>query len=406
MADETAVIEAPKTFPGTRNAKEEMAELNSLWSPVPAPGKKEAEPEPQAKPAPATVTPEPGKEPVKPAAAPEPTEQDDEQFLAKDEIPKAKKDWDARKAAEARRLARKEAVIAQLARERDEAKKSQPITKIEDDPRWQAKEKEIADYSERLRVHDIENHPKFKAFYDNKINTQIDMAKRIVGKENEERVVAILNLADGDYRNQQIEEFSSGLSTTAAARLGAVLNSMDEIRTDRKTQIDAAKADFSKMQEQENSRKETESKTRMQQAEKLFNDSIKAFNDDKNGLDMFKPIDGNEEHNKGVNARIEYAKALLFGNHQPQELVAAALKVASFPSVVASHQNALKRIAELEGQVKSMTASQPKLEGNHKADSAAPDKKENKGSKFIRDTRSDTVNWMKGTFADAEQDGE
>jgi len=100
-------------------------------------------------------------------------------------IPKNQKDWEAYKVAEKTRLAEKESEIEKWKKEAEEARKAPPVSTVsDDDPRIISTKKERDELSEKLRLVDITNHPKFKAYYDGKINSQVEMAKKIVGDEN------------------------------------------------------------------------------------------------------------------------------------------------------------------------------------------------------------------------------
>lgn len=428
MPEATAVIDQPKgSFPGMRNAADETAELGKLWSISGAPTDPQPEAPPKVPAAPANVAekvaaPAPSAQAAPAASATndghrpplqqEPTEAEDEKLLGTDQLPRTDIEghFKARKAAEARRQKRFQDQIGTLNQQLTEAKKVQPVGKIEEDPRWQAIQKENSELSERLRVHDITSHPRFKAFYDQKITAQVDMAKRIVGSEHAERAATLLSLPDSEYRNTQLEELMGNLSTVQQNRLGGVVNALEQIQADRSSQIELAKADFDKSQSEARQRAEADTNQRKNAAETLFTNALKTFTEGEKALEVFQnkeATEANKEWNDGVKARIDFARGLLFGEQKPETLIHAAFSAAAMPGLVKSNQAANARITELEAQVKALTAAQPRTGGNNGGGEPAgngerkpadPTKKRG----MVRNSAADTADWMKETFADQE----
>jgi hypothetical protein len=280
-------------------------------------------------------------------------------------IPRTSKDWDAYKVAEKSRLAEKETEIEKWKKEVEELRKAPPVSTVsDDDPRIVSTQRERDELSEKLRMVDITSHPKFKAYYDNKTNAQIDMAKRIVGTENSEAIATLLKLPDNEYRQGKIEELVSQLSPIQQSRVAGVLNSLNEIDIERDGQIEQAKKDYVVYQEKAKTDAEAKQKENMTKAETAFTSVLSTLQNpkDKDGLFIFQKQDGNEEWNKGVDERTKYAKEMLFGKHDPQVLIRAAFHAAALPGVVKAYQTLQEQLKGLESQVKGMTAAQPKLE--------------------------------------------
>lgn len=353
----------------------------------PAPIEPAPEPPPAtpATPAPATVLPKPVVEP---------------------KIPRTAKDWDAYKAAEKRRLEEKESELATIRKELDEARKTPPVTAIPDsDPRIAAAKKEAEELSEKLRLVDITQHPKFKSYYENKVSAQVEMAKKIVGPDNAEAIATLLKLPDNEYRQTRMEEIVSTLSPIQQSRVGSVLNSLQEIEMERDSQIEQAKKDYSLYQEKAKLDAESAQKTAMQKAEASFSAVISTVQNpkDKDGLFIFQKQEGNEEWNKSVDDRVSYAKNLLFGQQQPESLMKAALHAAALPGVVKSYQIALDKIKALEEQVSGLTAAQPRMEGRaplEGGEGAKPAQPKSKNP--FMDGRGQAASWIKDINAVSE----
>jgi len=283
-------------------------------------------------------------------------------------MPRDAKGWKAYKQAAADRLHTVAEENATLKRQIEEFKKTAPSTKLEEDPRYKTIDEENRKLSEQLRIVAIEKHPRFQQFYDNKINAQIDLAKRVVGPENADRIATLLKMPDNDYRAQQIDELTNSLSPTQQARIGSVLNSLESIQFDRQAQIDQAKTDGERLFNEAKANAEKQQNERKGQLETLFQNVTQSVSDpaSKDAISVFQKQDGNEDWNKGVDARLAYAKSLLFDSHTPETMIKAALQASALPGLLKSHAEALDKIKTLEAQVKGMSAAQPTLEQKQK----------------------------------------
>ena len=325
-------------------------------------------------------------------------------------IPRTSKDWDAYKVAEKARLAEKEIEIEKWKKEAEELRKAPPVSTVsDDDPRIVSTKKERDELSERLRLVDITSHPKFKAHYEGRVNAQIDMAKRIVGTENSEAIATLLKLPDNEYRQNKIEELVSTLSPIQQSRVAGVLNSLNEIDIERDGQIEQAKKDYVKYQEDSKLAAEAKQKENMNKAEAAFTSVLSTLQNpkDKDGLFIFQKQEGNEEWNKGVEERTKYAKEMLFGKHDPQVLIRAAFHAAALPGVVKAYGALQEQLKGLEEQVKGMTASQPNLEAHSTPEGGeqAPAGKGEKGKKGkFMGGREMAADWIKSLNETPQQE--
>jgi len=103
-----------------------------------------------------------------------------------------------------------------------------------------------------------------------------------------------------------------------------------------------------------------------------------------------------EEWNKGVEERVNYAKNLIFGMNPPETLMRAVFHAAALPGVVKAYQTLLSQVNGLKEQVKGMTAAQPALEsiaapeGGEKGAAAKP-----KGEGKFLGGRAQAAGWIK-----------
>lgn len=321
-------------------------------------------PEPKAPEPAAPPAPEPPKlavtapaEPAKPAA------EDDES-----KWPRSAKDWDAFKAK------RKERETA-LSKERDDIKAerdrlNEEITTLKGQgpsPELETLKKERDEYEQQLRLHAVENHPKFKAYFDGKTNAQIELAKRIVGTDNADAISKALALPEGDYRDAKIQEVFDTLSPLQQSRLGSVTNALSEIQAERQTEVARSRENFEKMQTEQKTAQERTAAESNKAAQDAVNDALAKAQDPKTGLFLFQKQEGNEAWNKEVDSRIAGFKHLATGPATREQRIQACRDAAAFPAVLRYAQERDAEIAKLTAQVKSLSAVQPSPGGKGNA---------------------------------------
>jgi hypothetical protein len=316
-----------------------------------------------------------------------------------EKMPRTAKDWDAFRAANKKRIEEKESELAKVNARIAELEKAPKPNATGDDPRVVELQQQADELSERLRLVDITNHPRFKTYYDQKIGAQVEMAKKIVGADNAEAIASLLKLPDNEYRQARLEEIVTTLSPIAQSRIGGVLNQLQEIEMDKENQIQLAKTDFTASQEKARKDAESARATNIQKAESAFSTVVSTLQNpkDKDSLFIFQKRDGDEEWNKGVDDRLKSAKDLLFGQQPPEQLMRAALHAAALPAMVSRYHEAQDKIKALEDQVAGLTAAQPRSssggggpEGAEKPAGQPPAKKSN----FL-DGRGQAAGWIK-----------
>jgi hypothetical protein len=323
----------------------------------------------EAEPKPGDVPPEPKPTPppAQPAAA-KPTEPKSDDT---DKWPRTAQDWKKFTKARDEQYAAKDAAIkkleSDLQAERERVAKAIPAS---ESPEFDALRKERDLYSEQLKVVSVENHPKFKAHFENRTNAQIELAKRIVGTEKAERLTTLLKLGDSDYKTSQIENLISDLSPMNQSRIAGVVNALDEIANERQSEISKARENYDKMTAEQ----QAQANNRKQGIEKMFSDRIALAQDKEKGFFLFQPREGDEAWNKSVTDRIESAKSLLFGSPKPDRLMQAALDAAAYPELLKSMLAADEEIEKLRTQVKELSGASPQITGGRTANGseAAP----------------------------------
>lgn len=365
----------------------DIAPVTTPPTPTPEPPKPAPE-KPSDKPSePAVTAP---KEPVKPDA-PKPEEPEKR-------WPRTAVEWDNYKKADKERL-------DNIARERDEIKAERDRVKQEIEslkkqgpsPELDALKKERDELSDRLRLVSVENHPKFKSYFENKTNAQLELAKRIAGNGKGDRIVELLKAPESPIRDQELEQALADLTTVQQSRIASVLNNLAEIESERHSEIAKARDSYERIQsEQQEAHKANQSKV-----QKTFTDIVQSFTDKEKGNPAYQKRDGDEAWNSSVEQRLEQAKTLLFGDAGQDRVMKAALDAVAYPVALAQLKEVVSENARLQAQIKELTAAQPKVEGAQTTlTGGTPPTPKPKG--YDSDPMQAAVNWMKQIHAPQE----
>jgi hypothetical protein len=221
-------------------------------------------------------------------------------------------------------------------------------------------EKENEEMSKRLQVLDVTQHPKFQAYFENKVAAQKELGKRIVGAEKGPAFEKLLALPDSDYKNQQIEEFVSDLPILQQSRIGAVLNALEGINQEKTAEIAKAGEHRTQLTEEQKVKQAQNAAAK----ERVINEVTAQITSEKDGMAIFQKRADDVAWNQAVDERIATAKKLLSGQGlKPADIVRAAFHATAVPAILQAYQNDMKEsqetITKLEEQVKALTAAQP-----------------------------------------------
>ncbi len=321
---------------------------------------KEVEPAP---PAPTSAAPEP-KSSDAPTNPPEKSTETEA-----DRWPRSAKDWSKFIAVRDENYKKRDSRIKELESKLTETEKA--LKALPTDPaafetiksereRFEAESKDL---SERLRLAAIESHPKFKAYYDGKVNAQVDIARRVVGPEKADAIAEALRMADGAWKSARLEELSMDLSAMQASRLGSVLNAIEEIDTERKGEVARAKTDFETAQAKASAAANAAREQSAAKANARFDAIVKQAADPQEGIPLFQTRDGDESWNKAVQARIDGARQTLFGtNGNADTLIRKAIAAEAFPALLESYNTLLAQTNALKEQVAKLSSASPTIE--------------------------------------------
>ena len=324
-------------------------------------GTLETEVQPVNQPQEPVVPPTPAPAPA-PTPKPEPKPAEAPQAEGEEKWPRTSADW--KKFTEGRKKEREElsSKIAELTKDRDTLnEKLKGLSSFQETPEYKALVKERDEYSERLRMVEVTQHPKFKAHFDGRVNEQIALAKSIVGDGKADEVAKILSLPNGEWRNQQLRNFVSELDVYDQSRLGAVVNALSVIDAQKEAAINEAKTSYAALTESQKRAAEQAKLQQQSSIQKLIDDGIKGITDSTKGNPVFQKRDGDDKWNAAVEKRIETVKGLLTGEVSPQDIFKTAVNAVAYHQVLSDMQEMKTENDSLKKQIEKLTAAQPSI---------------------------------------------
>ena len=224
--------------------------------------------------------------------------------------------------------------------------------------RLAAIEKERDELSDRLRVSDVEQHPKFKQYFDGKNTELISAAKAIVGAEHGDKLEKILRMADNDQRTELLDEMLGDLSPSRQSRLGAVVANIESLQRERAAEVGKSKERWGQLQQQS----QAEAAGTMRQKEELAERLVNAATE----LEAFKAdASTTPERSKQIDTYKTFVRQALTGRLEGQDaqfmpLMAVEglhLKTAVLPGLQA-------KVKELEERLAEFTSANPRAGGS------------------------------------------
>ncbi len=249
-------------------------------------------------------------------------------------------------------------LTAKIAELEKAAKTPAQQAKLEDSAEYQqlktladAREKQVQEYSERIRLLDVEQHPKFQAYFKQKLDGQFEIAKEIGG----DKLVDALRLPPGEYRKQQLNEIAAELEPLAQSQLGSVLTRLREIEAERAGEIATAKNNYQQIQAQQKEQTEKQKAA----VENIFKQVSSEVTGKETGLSVFQERAGDAEWNQGVSERLALAQHAFAGNLKPEDGARLAHWGAAAPVLLKELSGAQAKIVDLEKQITQLRAVAP-----------------------------------------------
>lgn len=345
-----------------------------------------AEPKPTKPPEPVVSKVEPAK-PVETAKPAEPPKQPE----AEDKMPRTSQEWKKYRENQQKILAEKKEVADALAKAQQEIeslRKAEP--KVPED--YERLKRERDEYDAALRQTKLENHPRFKAYYDGQIDSAIKVAESVVDPDKAKEVAKLLQSPNSEFRDSKLDELLSELPPIKQGRLQRAIDKVEELRAERQAQIAKSAELYETVTKQESEATAKQAQQQIEQTTKFIESQFDRLSVDpqfKVGeTALLSPEDKNVLKNLLIGGPSTVQEA-----EQRVRMVAQGLAyVPLLKTMIADKE----RIKQLESQLAGLTAAEPRK--GDSADAKTTREKPKAGA------RPDDIidNWMGGLLASTQ----
>lgn len=214
--------------------------------------------------------------------------------------------------------------------------------------------KERDQFKEVVKMRYLEDDPQFNQEFEAKVKEQMDLAGAIVGPALAVKAAKILQMPDGQERNEKLEELKGELTEDQQLDLRDVRRNLRLVQLDRTNKIQEARKNFATFQKQ----REDEHNKQIQTAQQTFKAVGQKLSDPKEGWSVFQKGD-NHEWNQGVEQRLAEAESLFTGKQPVEKVAEAAYRAAAFPAVLQLAKRLMDQLNQKESQIAEMAKASP-----------------------------------------------
>lgn len=356
-----AIIEEPTqaesaNIPRSEGFNNMASQLDKLMSEVvkqPAEHKVDASP---------TKLPEATKEPIKIDEATLPPKQDEpvKEPPKADDMPANPKaaDWKKLK-TERDEWQKKYEAVSKYEKESAElkAKLSEVQTKFnpEEIETIRKERQTLAEHLERVA---LEQTPKFKDYYDSKFESALSLAVDSVGKEQADKIKAVLEAPRSKWRKDALNEIIGGMENEVdKLQLLSAVNRYDEVRGEREKQLADHKTNMSKYREVEAQRQKEAEQADENRRRELVTGTLKKAVEK---FESFKEIEGNAEHNESVKKAHSLVERFIMGSMNSAEVLTLPLRAAEYDRLSKIVPTLEARVKEQEEALAALRGASPK----------------------------------------------
>lgn len=276
--------------------------------------------------------------------------------------PKAKADWKGLR--ESRKKAEERASQAETEANKLKARIAE-LESTHNPAEVETLRKQLEDYEQRLTVVAVEHHPKFQKYFNERTATLLDTAKKVGG----EKIASLLQLPEGEYRSNLLREEFAQLDPVSQSRLGAIVNSMEELTAQRQSEI-ARSSEVRKALEAE---EQARAKQQTEHANRILEETLNRWSDPKDGVAVLQSREGDKAWNDGRESIRAQAREIFNGKLPLDAMAKAATWAAIGPELAKNLKGATATIAQLQEQIAQLKAAKPTLDGGSDAGEDAGD---------------------------------
>jgi len=215
--------------------------------------------------------------------------------------------------------------------------------------------KERDELSDQVRILNVVEHPKFKAYFQEKANGILKSAKAAVGEENATKIERLLAAPDSDDRSNAIDAIMDTLGPSRATRLANCVAKWSDMEDERTTEIGRARDNYNMLQEQQRTQQD-QVRAKYKTAFEL---AMAKASDPAEGLAPFQTRADDHEWNQGVEKRRALANAIYSSNLPPEDLAKASLWAAAGPALAESAAAVLEQLSKVKAELASVKGATP-----------------------------------------------
>lgn len=274
----------------------------------------------------------------------------------------------------AKRLADERAAEKVALEKRIEELNLKSAEKTEESKEVERLRKQVEDLDAIVSKSALQEHPKFKEAYDNKISAEIERVKKIAPEAQAGELASLLALPESAKRNERITEIIEEFEDIKKTKVLAAIEKVDRLASERSEELSKWKENKVHIESLELKNRET-SAAQIQELQKVaWAKGMSAVTSGEGGLEVFKKAEGNDEWNARVDSRVASVKAILTSqNIAPEKLVEiAARSVASeeYRRMFLSQRILVKALKE---ELASLKAAEPDASKAGAVSSLQPD---------------------------------
>lgn len=225
----------------------------------------------------------------------------------------------------------------------------------------EALKKRATEFEEKLIQLNVEQHPQFQAYFTNKVSAVHKSLETVLG-DKAEMVKKILELPDGDYKMEQLENISVQLGSFKANRIAIAADQLAQIHSERGAEIQRSRENLQKSNEQAKAESATRQTQQRVEAEKVFNETIAAL-----ALPtLVAPANADDATKAEIAANMEAAKKLAFGENSPADISKMIAYSVHGMRLTPMLKAAVEENDKLRTQLKELQGANPKPAGGEK----------------------------------------
>lgn len=203
----------------------------------------------------------------------------------------------------------------------------------------------------------LERHPGFKATYDGEVEKQTKLVKAIAGDKHFKAVMKVIDGGD----SEGWAELGDELGQFKVQQLASIATKIQQVRLEKEEQLSDWKENYAKLTKVESAQT---AKTKEAHHRELTNAVSKVMADVQENVEIFRKVDGNDEWNKEIDARLNQMKEWATADLAPEERANLAARAAGADKYRALFLAVLERANQLQAQIGKYKGSQPNIGGS------------------------------------------